>query len=111
MQNNTFIGRIAAKPETNGSTDNLVTKFTLMAAEYAGKNKEERTIALPFTAFSNLAKIINDNVDKGDQLIVSYRVENNNYEKDGNKVYSYNFIVNDFEFGQAGSETRKRLDS
>lgn len=115
MQNNTFTGRVAKAPSITGSDTRAVCRFTLMENEYAGKDKEsgearERTVALPFTAFGPRAQAIAKNALKGDQLIVSYRVENNVYEKDGETVYGYNFVVEDFSFGAPGKEKREQLN-
>ena len=46
---------------------------------------------------------------KGDQLIVDYRIENNNFQKDGEDVYGYNFVVEDFTFGAPGKEKREQF--
>jgi len=46
---------------------------------------------------------------KGDQLIVGFRIENNNYEKDGEIAYGFNFIVEDFQFGAPGKEKREHF--
>lgn len=111
---NYFSGRVAAAPTTQGTGDKTVTKFTLIKNEYAGKDSQsgeikERTVSIQFTAFRGKADAIAKNVNKGDQLIVSYRIENNHYEKDGEDVYGYNFIIDDFEFGAPGSLSRAKF--
>lgn len=113
MQQNLFVGRVAAAPTISGTGDSAVCKFTLMDNAYAGKDDggqaKEKTIALQFTAFRSRAEAIAKNVMKGDQLIVSYSIENNNYTKAGEDVYGYNFIVHEFSFGAPGAEKRKAL--
>ena len=48
---------------------------------------------------------------KGDQLIVHYSLNNNNYEDgQGNTTYGYDFIVEEFEFGAPGAEKRELLE-
>lgn len=111
MQRNMFVGNLARPAILSGSGDRAVARFTLIANEYAGKDKEtgqskERSVAIQFTAFRAKAEAIAKNAMKGDQLIVDYRVENNEYEKDGEKVYGYNFILEDFSFGAPGKEKR-----
>jgi single-strand DNA-binding protein len=108
MQSNIFAGRVAADPETNGQ-ENSVTRLTLMTNEYTGEGKDERTVSIPFTAFGKRGEVIANNVRKGDQLIVTYRIENNRWQKDGVDQYGYNFIIQDFEFGAAGAATREAL--
>jgi single-strand DNA-binding protein len=107
---NVFTGRVGAAPTTQGNGENAVTKFTLIKNEYAGKDQndetKERVVSIQFTAFRSKAEAIAKFVNKGDQLIVSYRIENNRYTKDGEEIFGYNFIVDDFEFGAPGSISR-----
>jgi single-strand DNA-binding protein len=110
---NHFIGRVAATPTMQGNGDSAVTKFTLIKNEYAGKDQEgevkERVVSIQFTVFRSKAETIAKYINKGDQLIVSYRIENNHYVKDGEDVYGYNFIVDDFEFGAPGAISREKF--
>ena len=98
-----FTGRLAADPELStygkGKNATKVTRLTLIRNEYAGKDKDDRKVAVQFTAFGQQAEALADHTAKGDQLEVTARIENNDYEKDGAKVYGFNFIVTDFEFG------------
>jgi single-strand DNA-binding protein len=109
-----FVGRVAAAPTSQGTGDKRVTKFTLIKNEYAGKDAQsgeakERVVSIQFTAFRGKAEAIANHVNKGDQLIVSFRIENNRYEKDGEEIFGYNFIVDDFEFGAPGSLSRAKF--
>ena len=110
-----FSGRLAAAPELAGNGDKARCKFRLIANEYAGKDDggavKERTVALPFTAFRAKAEAIAKHARKGDQLIVTARIENNNFEHQGEERFDYNFIVDDFEFGAPGAESREVLAS
>jgi len=112
MQKNVFVGNLAKAVVLSGSGDRAVARFTLISNEYAGKDKEtgaarERSVSVQFVAFRGQAEAIAKNAMRGDQLIVDYRIENNNYEKDGEAVYGYNFVVEDFTFGAPGKEKRE----
>ena len=114
MQKNVFVGNLARAVSVTGTRDRTVARFTLIANEYAGKDKEtgeirERSVAIQFTAFRSKAEIIAKNALKGDQLIIDYRIENNDYEKDGEAMYGYNFIVDDFAFGAPGKAKRDQF--
>lgn len=114
MQKNVFVGDLARAVSVTGAGDRAVARFTLIANEYAGKDKEtgeirERSITIQFTAFRSKAESIAKNALKGDQLIIDYRVENNDYEKDGETVYGNNFIVDDFAFGAPGRAKRDQF--
>jgi len=117
MQSNTFVGHLAKDATlTVTSGGCAVCKFTLIANEYAGKDKDsgesrQRSIAIQFTAFQQKAEAIVRHAVKGDQLIVNYRIENHHYtdRTHGEEVYGYNFIVQDFAFGAPGKEKRAQF--
>jgi single-strand DNA-binding protein len=114
MQSNNFVGNAGKVPSLKGAGVNAVCHFVLISNEYAGKDKntgevKERTVSIRFTAFRTKAETIAKNVLKGDQLIVTYRIENNNYQKNGEDFYDYNFVVEDFSFGAPGKEKRAQF--
>lgn len=114
MQKNIFVGNLAKSVVVSGNGDRAVARFTLISNEYAGKDKEtgearERSVSIQFTAFRAKAEAIAKNAMKGDQLIVDYRIENNNFQKDGEDVYGFNFVVEDFTFGAPGKEKREQF--
>lgn len=113
MQQLMFVGNLAKPASLTGSGDRAVAKFTLIANEYAGKDAsgeaKERSVAIQFTAFRGKAEAIAKNAMKGDQLVVFARIENNNYQKNGEDVYDFNFLVEDFQFGAPGKEKREQF--
>lgn len=114
---NFFVGRVAAPISVSGSGDRAVAKFVLIRNEYAGKDKDtgeakERTVSIQFTAFRSIADALAKHVCKGDQLIVHYRIENNNWtDSDQIEHYGYNFIIDGWEFGAPGQAKREQLDA
>ncbi len=116
MQHNLFIGNLAKAATITGSGDRAVCKFTLIANEYAGKDKDsgetrQRVVSIQFTTFRQRGEAIVQHALKGDQLIVHYRIENNHYtdKSSGEEVYGYNFIVENFTFGAPGKEKRQQF--
>jgi len=103
MNKGMFVGRLAKEAKFNETEKSAVCRFTLIANEYAGKDNKgdavERKVAIPFTAFGRIATVVNEHVKVGDQLIVSYHVQNNDYEKDGVMTYGFSFVVDEFDFG------------
>lgn len=106
-----FTGRLSKAAELTSHGDTKVAKFVLIRNEYAGKNRDERKVAIQFTAFNGIGEAIAEHARKGDQLILTARVENNNYERGGEDVYGFNFVVDGFEFGAPGEEKRDMLDN
>lgn len=115
MNNFNYVGRLAAAPTLQRHGETAVTRLRLLRNEYAGKDKNtnenlERTVGINFTAFGRKAEAISEHCREGDQLIVSGRIEDNSFEKDGTTHYTYNFIIDDFEFGAPGSAKREQLE-
>lgn len=110
-----FDGRIAKAPTLTRPGNSSVCKFTLIRNEYAGTDESgaarpERTVSIQFTAFGKKAEAIAQHAMEGDQLIVSARIDNNNYkDKDQNEVYGFNFVLEDFDFGAPGPKKREQL--
>lgn len=108
-----FTGRATESPQLEQRGDTKFTRLRLVRNEYIGTDgvggRKEREVSIQFTAFAKMAEALANNVRKGDQLIVHASVVNNNYVKDDVKFYSFNFEVNQFEFGAPGAEKRKIL--
>lgn len=110
-----FDGRLASAPIISNHGNTKVAKFTLIRNDYAGKDpasgeRREREVSIQFTAFDGIGEAIAKNGVKGDQLIVTARVSNNNYT-DSNDVerYGFNFTVEEFTFGAPGAAKREQL--
>jgi single-stranded DNA-binding protein len=112
MQKNVFIGRATSAIMYDEALKKAVVY--LRSTEYATASEEggQRTIqvAVPFTAFNDLAEFLKDKVNKGDQLIVDYVIRNNDYESGGAQVHSFDFIVKEIEFGAPGRDTQAFLE-
>lgn len=109
-----FDGRLADAPQQS-SGPNSPVRFKLIRNEFAGtddagKPRPERVVAVPFVAWGGAGKAILEHVRKGDQLIVTARVENNRYTHEGREVYDYNFVVSEFDFGSPGEIKRAELE-
>jgi len=114
MNRGFFTGRVAKQPVLRGGgSATQVCYFTLLKNEYAGKDDkgaaQERKVAISFTAFGKKAELISEQVSAGDQLIVGYRVANNDREQNGVVAYNFSFIVEEFDFGAPGEIKRGRL--
>ena len=110
-----FDGRLTAAPILTAHGTVKVTKFTLIRNDYAGKDEDsgerkETPVSIQFTAFGVRGEAIARNAMKGDQLIVTAHLANNDYT-DSNDIerYGYNFIIDDFTFGAPGEAKRARL--
>jgi single-strand DNA-binding protein len=108
MNSGFFTGRMAKAPVLKGDKTK-VCYFTLIRNEYAGADKPERKVAIPFTAFSGKAEALAKHAMVGDQIQVQYRLQNNDRETDGGIEYGFSFIVDEFEFGAPSEAKREKL--
>lgn len=87
MNNSFIIGRLTRKPELKYTTTNkAVTTITV-----AVRKDENNTTFFNIEFWNKFAENICNYLDKGNLVYVEATVENNVYEKEGIKVYSYKF--------------------
>ena len=110
-----FDGNVASAPILTRPGNSSICKFTLIRNEFAGTDDQgtarpERKVAIQFTAFGKRGEAIAQHASQGDQLIVTARIDNNNYTNgDGVEVFGFNFVVEDFSFGAPGARKREQL--
>lgn len=114
-----FEGRLAAAPELSNHAGKKVTRIRVIRNEYAGTDREsgdrreDRQVAINFVAFDGSAESIAEHCFKGDQIIVTATIQNNDYIPNGgtdqDKVYGFSFIIRDWSFGAPGADKRKWL--
>lgn len=93
----TLLGNLGADPELKMGTKGPVLKMRL-ATEYSWKNKEKnerdsRTEWHSLTMFGPRAEALVRYLHKGDRIMVKGRLQTHDYEKDGQKHYRTEVIV------------------
>lgn len=98
MKNKQFIiGNLGQDPETiETSGGNTVTKFAV-AVTYKTSNSEETTW-FNCVAWNKTAELCRDYLKKGSKVALSGRTVNRSYEKDGQKRYVSEVIVDEVNF-------------
>ena len=110
-----LIGHAGKDPEVKTIlNDRKMARFSLATNDYYTNNKGERveqTHWHQITAWGKLAEIVEKEVAKGKQILVSGKLSTNNWEdKDGNKRQAVEVVVEDFNFvgggrgGDSGAE-------
>lgn len=106
MNSVNLIGRITKDPElryTTGETQTAVCQFTL-AVDRPGKNKTADFIRC--VAFGRTAELIDDYIRKGRQMGVAGHIQTGSYDKDGQRHYTTDVIVDRMYFiGSAKQES------
>jgi len=96
-----LVGNLGKDPEVKTfSTNGKLTKLSLATKESYKNNKDERVTD---TQWHNLviwgpqAQIAEDLLKKGDEVAIEGRISTTNYtDKDGNKRYITEIVVNEF---------------
>lgn len=102
MNNCNFTGRLTKDPElkyTTGGT--AVLDFTLAVDR---RDKDRNTDFIPCKAWTKTAEAMSAHLRKGSLIEVNGRLESRSYEKEGQKRYVYEIMVNSFGFLESKKE-------
>lgn len=101
MNTTIVLGRLTADPENiKGGA-----KFNIAVDTGIDKNGNSLTTFLQITAFGKLADFIMKWCHKGKRYLVTAHIVNNNYEKNGQKVYVLALIADKVEFADGKDNT------
>ena len=106
-----IMGRLVADPELRSTSSNIKVASLRIACdrEVYGKDKERETDFIDCVAWRQKGEFICRNFHKGDMIVISGRLQIRPWEdRDGNKRYATEIIVNDVYFG--GSK-KKAVDA
>lgn len=103
-----FMGRLTADPEIRysaGENATCIANFNL-AVDKRFKRKDDPNASTAdffrITAMGKLGEFCEKYLHKATKVVVEGRVENNNYtNKDGQKVYGFQFIAENIEFAES----------
>jgi len=97
-------GRLTEDPKmaySAGSEPVAHAVFNFAVPDMAMKRNEDGNYPTDFfrcTCWGRLAEVIGKHCNKGTKLLIIGRMKNNNYEKDGQKVYSNEVVIDSLEF-------------
>lgn len=99
------VGRLVKDIELMQS-NSVVAKFTLAVNRKFKKEGKPDADFPKFVAFGKTAEIMEKYLSKGNQVAVTGRLETDSYEnKEGQKVYTTDIIVESFTFVGGGDQT------
>lgn len=101
-----LMGRLTRDPEVRYATNNMaVAKFSLAVDR---RTQDNKTDFFNCTAFGKTAEGIEKYVHKGVKIIVQGSVNINEYmDKDNNKKYATEIVVNTWEFAESKSASQQ----
>lgn len=98
-------GRLTKDPEvrySQGATPTAVARLSLAVSRKWKREGEPDADFFNCTAFKGQAEFIEKYLKKGSKVLISGRVQNDNYtNKDGQKVYAVNIMIEEIEFAES----------
>ena len=105
-----FLGRLTKEPEVKytSNTNTQVTTFTIAVnRRYVADGGERQADFFNLTAFGKIAEFCSKYFTKGQQVLVTGRIQNRSWEDDkGQKRYATDFIVEDTYFADSKKEAQ-----
>lgn len=104
-----LMGRLTRDPDikyTAGEEATCIARFTLAVDR---RFKKDEADFIGCVAFGKTGEFIEKYVKKGTKLAITGRIQTGSYEKDGQKIYTTDVVVEEAEFAEskkAESETK-----
>ena len=110
-----LIGRLTRDPASQGFTQNgetkYVTRYTLAVDRRYKKDGEAAADFISCVAFGRQAEFANKWFRKGTKIAIAGRIQTGSYtNKDGQKVYSSDIIVEEQEFAESKASSNNEAE-
>lgn len=104
-----LIGRLTRDPELRYTESNVpVASFTLaINRNHTNQDGEREADFINIIAWKKQAENIKNYIKKGSQIAVDGRIQTRSYEKDGQKHYVTEVVVDSIQFLESKQETTK----
>ena len=99
-----LMGRLTRDPEvrySQGSNATAIAKFSLAVDRRFKRDGDPEADFFNCTAFGKQGEFVEKYLQKGTKVLVTGRIQNDNYEKDGVKHYSVQILVDEIEFAES----------
>ena len=94
-----FIGRITKDVEVSTSGNKKVAKFNIAIDNGKDGQGQKKKATFPrLTAFDKVAETFGKYGKKGVLVAVEARYEDDSYERNGETIYTHDFIIDEFKF-------------
>ena len=101
-----LIGRPTGDPEVRYTGDSMaIARYTLAVDRRFKRDGEPEADFIKCVAFGKQGEFAEKHVKKGVRIAISGRIQTGSYEKDGQKVYTTDIVVEEHDFadGKSGS--------
>jgi single-strand DNA-binding protein len=108
-----MMGRLTRDPEVRYSSEgNAVSKFSLAVDRRYKREGQPDADFFNCVAFGKTAEFTEKYLKKGTKVVLDGELQNNNYtNKDGQKVYGMQIVVNSLEFAESKSSSNSDRES
>ena len=97
-----LMGRLTRDPEVRYSQSLAIARFSLAVDRRFKRDGEPDADFFNCTAFGKQAEFAEKYLRQGTKMVVVVRIQNDNYtNKDGQKVYSVQIMVDEMEFAES----------
>lgn len=98
-----LMGRLTKDPEiTSTATGTQIARFDIAVDRRFKREGDPDADFFNCNAFGKQAEFVDKYLHKGTKIVISGRVQNNNYtDKNGNKVYGTKIMVEEIEFAES----------
>ena len=98
-----LMGRLTRDPEVSSSTTGMTfARYSIAVDRRFKRDGEPDADFFNCTSFGKQAEFVERYLKKGTKVVVSGRLQNNNYtNKEGQKVYDVRIMVEDIEFAES----------
>lgn len=115
MNKTVLMGRLTADPQvrySQGDNATAVARYTLAVNRKFKKDGEPTADFIPCVVFGQSAEFTEKYFRKGMQVAVSGRIQTGSYtNKDGNKVYTTDVVVEEQEFAESKAANQQNQQS
>lgn len=103
-----MMGRLTKDPEIRYNNEGkAIARFSLAVDR---NYKDAPTDFFNMVSFDKTAQFIENYIHKGSKILVEGKLQNNNYEKDGKKVYANQIIADRIEFCESKNANNTQTD-
>lgn len=104
-----LMGRLVKDPEVTVSANGTsIAKFSIAVDRKFKREGEPEADFFNCVSFGNQAQFVENYLHKGTKVVVTGRIQNNNYtNKEGRKVYEVRIMVEEIEFAESKGESKE----
>ena len=106
-----LMGRLTKDPEVRYSGETCIARYTLAVDRRFRKDGGQSADYIPCVVFKKPAEFAEKYFTKGMRVTVSGRIETGSYERDGQKVYTTEVVVEEQEFAESKKQEKNEWET